>query len=290
MMVQLRAILSTSTVIILCLVASFALLYVLSGKNKLSLSDECQIDLTSSFKARLWGMLLGLSAGGFSVGPSLAPENEAVRNLFSSYGGDWFLLVTAALVLIGLVGGLLAKHALRGALSSGIALLILAFVGIFLTSTELPNLARDLNLPSGSFSQFLSAVEISQVAGGCFAALVASIMGALGGRALQYREKVPIDAIKPPLITFIKPSGTEEEKKVEPDIVPSSEPASGKLDEYKPIKIELDIRDTSSSLKTLDQGESGPLSRSPPCPHCGNPLVWIPESKRYYCKVCATYP
>lgn len=286
MMAPIRLMLSLSAVFILSLAASFALLFVLSGKNSLSLGDENVIDLTSSFNVRLWGMLLGLCAGGFSIGQSLAPENQAIRYLFSSYGGDWFLLVTAALVLVGLFGGLLSKHAWRGALASGIALLILTFLGVLLTATELPNIARGLDLPSGNFSQFLSAVEISQVIGGCFSALVAGLMGALGGRALQYREKIPIDAVKAPTITFVKPEA-------ETNAVPTSEPTS-EIEQgasvLQPARTEPDILEASGPSEVLERSERGPLSKSPPCPHCGTPLVWVPEVKRYYCKVCAIYP
>ncbi|MBO3803448.1 MAG: hypothetical protein JTT11_06185 [Candidatus Brockarchaeota archaeon] len=281
-----RVIMSASAVVLLSLAASFALLYVLSGKNELSLGGGNSINLTSSFSFTLWGMLLGLCAGGFSVGMSLAPDNQAVKFLFSSYGGDWFLLVTAALVLIGLAGGLLAKHALRGAVASGVALLALAFIGVMLTATELPKLAGGLGLPSGHFSQFLSAVEISQVVGGCFAALVASMMGALGGRALQYREKVPIDSVKPPAVTFVKPA-TEGEKAGSGEATDLERGREIEQEIPQPAEIVMYDKDAEPSLA---QSEGGPLSRPPPCPHCGAPLLWIPETKRYYCKACATYP
>jgi len=301
--------LSMSVVVLLSLASSFGLLYFLLGKTALNLGDGHQIDLSSSITTKLWGMLLGLSAGGFSIGPLLAPENQSVRTLFASYGGDWFLLITATLVLIGLVGGLLSKHTMGGALASGWASLFLAFLGILLTSSELPNLA---DLPAGQLSQLVSAVEISQLAGGCFSALVTGLMGALGGRALLYREKVPIDVVKPPKLTPLQKTTVEQVEEPD-DAIAVIEPTQEALDQYPPPDTagetysDLgggDVIASGQTVTTQDivepygsdvsepsgQGATGPLSRSPPCPNCGAPLSWVPEVRRYYCKACSLYP
>jgi hypothetical protein len=152
-------------------------------------------------------MLLGLGAGGFLHRADVGAREPIGQDVFASYGGDWFLLITATLVLIGLVGGLLSKHTMSGALASGWASLSLAFLGILLTSSELPNLA---DLPASQLSQLVSAVEISQLAGGCFSALITGLMGALGGRALLYREKVPIDVVKPPKLAPLQQTTVEQ--------------------------------------------------------------------------------
>jgi len=302
--------LSLSVVALLSLASSFGLLYLLSSKSSLNLGDGRQIDLSASVTAKLWALLLGLGAGGFPIGQLLAPENQSVRTLFVSFGGDWFLLITATLVLVGLVGGLLSKHPMRGALASGSASLILAFIGILLTSAELPNLARDL--PAVPLSQLISAVEISQLAGGCFSAFITGLMGALGGRVLLYREKVPIEAVKPPKLAPLKQTAVEDVE--EPtDSIAVIQP-SQEADRYPSLDVpqetpgDLEAGDviTSSKIRASPQGATGPsesvilapsekgakgpLSRSPPCPHCGAPLSWVPEVSRYYCKVCSAYP
>jgi len=296
-----------SIVIVLSLAASFGLFYFLASKSSLNLGNGNQIDLSSSASARLWGLLLGLSAGGFSVGSFLAPDNQPVRALFASFGGDWFLLITAALVLIGLVGGLFAKHPVQGALASGWASLILAFVGIVLTAVDFPNYVSNLNLPSGQLAQLLSTLEISQLLGGCFAALITGLMGALGGRALQYREKVPIDFVKSPEITPVEPMTVGQAE----ETIEQTEDAANPVTIVQPYEdtsqetySDLEVEDkvmtngespiihetTPDQPTSTEPGARGPFNRPPPCPHCGTPLSWIPEANRYYCKVCAIYP
>ena len=300
---------SLSVVVLLSLASSFGLLYFLLGKSTLNLGNDRQIDLSSSITAKLWGLLLGLGAGGFSIGPLLAPENQSVRTLFASYGGDWFLLITATLVLVGLVGGLLSKHTMGGALASGWASLLLAFMGILLTSAELPNL---VDLPESQLSQLVSAVEISQLAGGCFSALITGLMGALGGRALLYREKVPIDIVKPPKLAPLQQT-TVEQVEEPADTIAVIQPSQEAVDQYPPLDApgetysdpeggdvitssqtgtsqEITEPPDSDMLAPSGQEAKGPLSRSPPCPHCGAPLSWVPEVSRYYCKVCSVYP
>lgn len=302
--------LSLSVVVLLSLASSFGLLYFLLGKSSLNLGNDRQIDLSGSVTAKLWCMLLGLGAGGFSIGPMLAPENQSVRTLFASFGGDWFLLITATLVLVGLVGGLLSKHPMGGALASGLASLILAFMGILLTSAELPNLVGDL--PASQLSQLVSAVEISQLVGGGFSALIMGLMGALGGRALLYREKVPIDVVKPPKLTPLQKTTVEQVEEPD-DAIAVIEPTQEALDQYPPPDTagetysDLgggDVIASGQTVTTQDivepygsdvsepsgQGATGPLSRSPPCPNCGAPLSWVPEVRRYYCKACSLYP
>jgi len=301
--------LSLSVVMLLSLASSFGLLYFLLGKSSLNLGNGYQIDLSSSDMARLWGLLLGLGAGGFSIGPLLAPENQSVRTLFASFGGDWLLLITAILVLVGLVGGLLSKHPMGGALASGWASLILAFIGILLTSAELPDLAK--GLPASQLTQLVSAVEISQLAGGCFAALITGLMGALGGRALLYREKVPIDIVKPPKLEPLQQTTVEQVEDhagSTAPIRPSQEavdqhPSEDVPEETYSDLVEGDITASSqtpsqeitgpvdsSFLSPSEEESKGPLSRSPPCPNCGAPLSWVPEVNRYYCKICSVYP
>jgi hypothetical protein len=299
-----------SAVVTLSLASSFGLLYILSSKSVLNLGNGQQINLSSSLAMRLWGTLLGLSAGGFSLGTLLAPDNQSVGYLFGSFGGDWFLLITAALVLIGLIGGLLAKNPKRGALASGWASLILAFVGIVLTAQELPNISTDLT--TGQLSQLISAVEITQLVGGCFAALLTGLMGALGGRALQYREKVPIEAVKPLKAVPVQPTIIEQEveekaaKEVEQGVDDSLRlresqlPKDGLQGPYPAVEEDramssksrpaLEETSPSAQATSSEPKAKGPLNRPPPCPHCGTPLFWIPEAKRYYCKVCAMYP
>jgi len=298
--------LSLSVVILLSLASSFGLLYFLLGKSALYLGDGYQVDLSSSDVAKLWGLLLGLGAGGFSIGPLLAPENQSVRTLFASFGGDWFLLITPILVLVGLVGGLLSKHPMGGALASGCASLILAFVGILLTSAELPDLAKDL--PASQLTQLVSAVEISQLVGGCFAALITGLMGALGGRALLYREKVPIDVVKPPKLAPLEQTTVEQVEEHTDSIAPI-QPSREAVEQQPSADVpeeaygDLVEGDMTTSIQTPSQGITGsgilapsgrgargPLSRSPPCPHCGAPLSWVPETNRYYCKICSAYP
>jgi hypothetical protein len=293
-----RALLSLLVVLLLSLVISFGLLYVLSGKSSLGLGNDRRIDLSSSSSIRLWGLLLGLSAGGFPVGPFLAPENKYVRALFASFGGDWFLLITATLVLVGLVGGLLAKHPLRGALASALASLILSLFGIVLTATELPHLVQDLNLPSGELSQLLSAVEVSQLAGGGFAALITGLMAALGGRVLQYGEKVPIDAVRPIKVPPIEPNVIEKAGEGSGSVTvvqPSPNPPMGVESTGEGPSPRQGIGDTGppplagGSMAPTGIEEKGPLERPPPCPRCGKPLSWIPKADRYYCTTCAEY-
>jgi len=302
--------LSMSVVALLSLASSYGLLYFLLGKSSFSLGNDYQIDLSGSDIAKLWGLLLGLGAGGFSIGPMLAPENQSVRTLFASFGGDWFLLITVFFVLIGLVGGLLSKHPMGGALASGWASLILAFMGILLTSAALPDLAKDL--PASQLTQLVSAVEISQLAGGCFSALITGLMGALGGRALLYREKVPIDTVKPPKLTPLQQTTVAEQVEEYADSIAPIQPSQEAVDQNPstdmPEETYGDLAEgdmiassqipspeatghTGSDLLTPSRQEAkGPLSRSPPCPHCGATLSWVPEVNRYYCKICSVYP
>jgi hypothetical protein len=207
---------------------------------------------TSSFRARLWASLLGLTFIGFPAGRVVSAGDAPVVDVLASYSEDWILYTTVFILLIGLIAGMASRRAYYGALAAAIGFLFSAWLGAYMTPETL-TLYLQGSMASVELTNLTSSLLVSQLLGGCAGAFLSAMMGAIGG-AMMNRQMKELQG------------------------------STGSVDlpEGRARLRVTPIPPVDRNGRRKEESMRWSL-----CPRCGTNLVWLFEERQYHCSNCS---